>query len=80
MYAFIVCELFTEPERNQIDVKDATLIFAVFKDCSEKMKWAMNIIEESNSAPISFKSGEMIEFLSHFKILKNDIADGFFLF
>ena len=40
----------------------------------------MNIRERSNSAPISFNSGEVLEFLSHFEILENDIADGFFVF
>ena len=57
-----------------------TLIFAVFKDCSGKIKISMNIREEWNSAPISFNSGEMLEFLSHFEILKNDVANGFVLF
>ena len=64
---------------NKTDVKDATLIFVVFKDCSGKMKRPMNLREESNSAPISFNSGEILEFLSHFEILKNEIANGFFL-
>ena len=61
------------------DVKDVTLIFVVFKDCFKKMKCAMNIREKSNSAPISFNSGEILEFLSHFEVLENDVANGFFI-
>ena len=40
----------------------------------------MNIWEESNSAPIIFNSDEILEFLFHFEILKNDVANGFLLF
>ena len=63
---------------NDTNVKDATLIFVVFKDCFKKRKCAMNIREKSNSATISFNSGEILEILSHFEILENDVANGFF--